>query len=72
MHDLLLQSGWDSFLYGAPVVGMLFLSVFKLDSLVSMPKPRLRSHRPLTGTCADGQPLGCDPDGRVWPTHRRL
>lgn len=71
MHEPLLQSVYDFFLYGVPVVGLLLFSIFKLDALISAPKKRLRRRPAVAGTRADGEPLGCDPDGRLWPAQRR-
>jgi hypothetical protein len=71
MHEPVLQSVRDTFLYGLPVMGLLLFSLLKLDAVISAPKNRLRRRPPVAGTSADGEPLGCDPDGRIWPAGRR-
>jgi hypothetical protein len=71
MHEPVFQSIRDTFLYGLPVMGLLLFSLLKLDATISAPKNRLRTRPPVAGTRADGEPLGCDPDGRLWPARRR-
>jgi hypothetical protein len=67
MHEPVLQSVCDTFLYGLPVLGLLLFSLLKLDAVIAAPKNHLRSRPPVAGTTAAGEPLGCDPDGRIWP-----
>lgn len=70
MHEPLLQSNWDCFLYGLPVLGLLFFSMFRLDTLISTPRDGRHRRRVPARNRANGEPLGCDPDGRPWPVRR--
>jgi hypothetical protein len=38
MHDIALQSGWETFLLVAPLVGLLLVGIFRLDTRVASPK----------------------------------
>ncbi|MGO8934116.1 MAG: hypothetical protein ACLPLZ_11905 [Terracidiphilus sp.] len=66
MHDIALQSGWETFLLAAPFVGMVLVGVFRLDQIAANPKDQ-RGRRPrLTGSDDRGRLLLSDPDGRPW------
>ena len=66
MHDIALQSGWETFLLAAPFVGMILVGVFRLDEIAANPN-RQRSRRPgLNGNDENGRLLLSDPDGRPW------
>ena len=72
MHETVLNSGWDTFLYAVPVLFMLVVGVFRLDELFAAPKQNARPPQPPSGIDEDGQPLLCDPDGRpFYPTRTR-
>ena len=72
MHETVLNSGWDTFLYAVPVLLMLFVGVFRLDELFVTSRQGSRRHRLATGTDENGQPMLCDPDGRPFrPRGRR-
>jgi hypothetical protein len=64
VHETVLNSGWDTFLYAVPVIFMLVVGVFRLDELFAAPRQNARTPRPPSGIDKDGQPLLCDPDGR--------
>ena len=64
MHETVLNSGWDTFLYALPVLLMLFVGVFRLDELFVTPRQGPRRQRPATGTDENGRQVLCDPDGR--------
>jgi len=64
MHGIALQSGWESFLLAAPIVGMVVVGVFRLDEIAANPG---RGRRPrLPGNDENGRVLMSDPDGRPW------
>ena len=66
MHDIALQSGWETFLLAAPFVGMILVGVFRLDEIAANPN-RQRGRRPgLNGNDENGRLLLSDPDGRPW------
>ena len=66
MHDIALQSGWETFLLAAPFVGMVLVGVFRLDEIAANPNHQ-RGRRPsLTGNDENGRLLLSDPDGRQW------
>jgi hypothetical protein len=40
MQGIALQSGWETFLLAAPLVGMILVGVFRLDQIATNPKSR--------------------------------
>ena len=59
----LVKSGWDTALLAAPMLGLLFLSLFRVDAIFSAP-PR----RPGSQKHGAHLPVPfCDPDCRPWP-----
>jgi hypothetical protein len=68
----ILTSNRDALLVAIPFVTLLFISVFRLDQLVSMPKAKHGRRRPVGGTDQSGQPILCDPDGRIAGTNRQI
>jgi hypothetical protein len=62
VQGIALQSGWETFLLAAPIVGMILVGVFRLDQIATNPKSH--SHRPrLTGNDESGRTLLSDPGG---------
>jgi hypothetical protein len=66
MHEVVLQSDWDTFLYAVPLILALLIGFFRLDEHISSPQRKNRVRRTLTGCDANGEPLFSDPDGRPW------
>lgn len=64
MHDTVLNSGLDTFLFAVPFLFMLLGGIFHLDELVAAPKPATKRRQMPVGTDERGEPLLCDPDGR--------
>jgi hypothetical protein len=70
LHDIALQSGWETFLLAAPFVGMVLVGVFRLDEIATNSK---RGQRPrfngpgFNGNDENGRMLLSDADGRPWP-----
>jgi hypothetical protein len=69
MTETVLNSGWDTFLFGVPVLFSLVVGVFHLDELFAAPKQKEMARRPGSGFDQDGRPQLFDPDGR--PSHPR-
>ena len=64
MHESVLNSGWETFLYGVPVIFMLVVGVFRLDELIAAPKRGPRAQRLAVSVDENGKQMLCDPDGR--------
>ncbi|MGB8831109.1 MAG: hypothetical protein WCC95_03080 [Candidatus Sulfotelmatobacter sp.] len=45
VQGIALQSGWETFLLAAPLVGMILVGVFRLDKLATNPDPGRRPQR---------------------------
>ena len=64
MQGIALQSGWETFLLAAPIVGMILVGVFRLDEIAANSG---RTSRPrIPGNDENGRVLSTDPDGRPW------
>lgn len=63
MQGMALQSGWETFLLAAPVVGMILVAVFRLDVIAANAS---RTYPRAPGNDENGHPLLTDPDGRTW------
>ena len=66
MHDIALQSGWETFLLAAPLVGMVLVGIFRLD-VIAAAQSHTANRRPPSGVDEKGNILFTDPDGRPWP-----
>ena len=66
MRDVALQSGWESFLLAAPLMGMVLVGIFRLDAIAAAPKSERNPHRPPSGIDENDRMLLSDPDGRLW------
>ena len=74
MHDIALQSGWESFLLAAPFVGMVLVGVFRLDKIATNSGlgQRSQSDGPsfngpgFDGNDENSRMLLTEPDGRPW------
>lgn len=67
MPDPILQSGWETFLLAIPLVGLLLVTLFRLDEMIASPKRGKAVPRPACGCDENGRVLLSDPDGRPWP-----
>jgi hypothetical protein len=72
LHDIALQSGWETFLLATPFVGMVLVGVFRLDEIATNSS---RGQRPRFNGLSfngsgfnendeNGRILLSDPDGR--------
>ena len=68
MQDPILASGLDTVLVALPLVALMAFGVFRLDSILALPEGRFRQTPRPCGMDEHGEPIGCDPDGRVWGT----
>jgi hypothetical protein len=69
MHEMVLSSGRDAMLVAIPLLGLLLVGFFRLDSLLAAPRVESlenRKRRPAPGLSAEGEPLVSDPDGVRW------
>ena len=71
MHDILLKSGWETILVAVVFIGILFLSIFGLDTVIGAPKRSGKLHPRGGGKDRDGSPVYSDPDGRQWKRRRK-
>ena len=71
MHETILTSGRDTLLVALPFIGMLMVGLFRLDELIVVPKEVKAISRRPGGMDVNGEPIVCDPDGRVWKGRRR-
>jgi hypothetical protein len=65
MHEDFIISSRDTVLIAIPFVFILFVCVFRLDSVFAMPKRVISRQRPASGLDQDGECILTDPDGRV-------
>ena len=72
VHDALLKSGWETALVAIPFIGLLFIIVFRLDTLIGASKKTGKPRRPASGTDRDGVGYYSDPDGRQWKERRKV
>ena len=66
MHDSVLKSGLDALLLAVPFLGVLFIAMFRLDTIIAAPKHAAGLRHPPSGTDKHGRVLFSDPDGRLW------
>jgi hypothetical protein len=71
MQGIALQSGWETFLLAAPLVGMILVGVFRLDQIATNPKSHGHLPRP-TENNENGQILLSTPTGAADPTRAIL
>ena len=71
MDQSILMSGRDTLLVATPLLLMIFFSVFRLDQILARPKVSSIRRRPACGVDEFGEPILCDPDGRLSGTPRR-
>jgi hypothetical protein len=69
VHPHPLTEGWDVFVFGIPLVALLFFGYFRLDETFTTKK---RTPVPTPGPIPvierDGKSMCTDPDGRPWET----
>jgi hypothetical protein len=66
MQDLVLNPGWDTFLVASGFIVTMIMGVFQLDAALASPKGGRRLFNRASGMDENGDPILCDPDGRVW------
>jgi hypothetical protein len=60
------KSGWDLFLFGVPLIALLFFGFFRLDEVFTARKSGERDRRPSSKPEPKKSLIGTDPDGRSW------
>ena len=60
------RSGWDVFLFGIPLIALLFFGFFRLDEVFTARKNTKQDRRPTPTRERRKNPMGTDPDGRSW------
>lgn len=70
VEQTLLKSGWDTVLFGGPLIGFLLIGFFRLDEIFSAPKRVDRRHRARSAADPQLRPEFSDPDGRPWRIRR--
>jgi hypothetical protein len=59
------RAGWDLFLFGVPLIGMLIFGFFRLDEVFTRKKGTPVA-RPSPVPQRSKRIVGTDPDGRAW------
>ena len=60
------KSGWDLFLFGVPLIALLFFGFFRLDEVFTARKSDERDRSPSSKPEPKKSLIGTDPDGRSW------
>lgn len=60
-----LPSNMDAILVAIPMVGLLFVGMFRLDEIIAKPQKRPERRRAMAGSDKNGSPLCIDPDGTM-------
>jgi hypothetical protein len=68
VQGIALQSGWETFLLAAPLVGMVLVGVFRLDKLATNPDPSRRPRR--NGNGENREVRLSDPNPSPWTNSR--
>lgn len=66
MNDPNLKTGWDTALFVAPMLALLFMSIFRLDTVYSASRRRPASGGQMRFSEPDVPLTFSDPDGRPW------
>jgi hypothetical protein len=69
VHPHPLTQGWDVYVFGIPLIVLLFFGYFRLDETFTRKKrtpPPAPSRMPVVDF--DGKSMCTDPDGRPWET----
>jgi hypothetical protein len=61
----ILISSRDTLLITIPFVLMLLISMFRLDEMIAAPRRSVGRRRSACGVDEFGEPILCDPDGRL-------
>ncbi len=65
MDQHILISTRDTLLFAVPFFFMLLITLFRLDQIIAAPKGSFTQQRPRCGVDPTGEPILCDPDGRL-------
>ena len=70
MHETVLNSDWDTFLFAGPALFMLVMGIFRLDELLVAHRRGARTRRPAFSVDENGRTVLCDPDGHPFHLKR--
>lgn len=71
MHPLTLHPGWDTFVFGIPLIALLFFGYFRVDQLFVTRKSKpVASRQPVPTFSEATEKMYSDPDGRPWDERR--
>jgi len=71
MHPITVTAGWDTFVFGLPLIALLFFGYFKVDELFVKRKSKPASRkRPVPSMHEATEKMCSDPDGRPWGKER--
>ena len=72
MHQATLNTGWDTFVFGIPLIALLFIGYFRLDEFFTSSKNAPASRpRPIPTSVKECSTMLSDPDGRPWNSQPR-
>jgi hypothetical protein len=71
MHQATVLSGLDTFIFGAPLIALLFFGYFRLDESFTSRKVPVSRPRPIPAGVEECSTMLTDPDGRPWTSHPR-
>jgi hypothetical protein len=60
-----IQSDMNALLVAIPMVGLLFVGMFRLDELFGKTQKKTKRRREIAGVDQNGMPICLDPDGNV-------
>ena len=67
MDTVASKAGWDVYLFGIPLIGLLVFGFFRLDQVFTSRKaPSLEAARPSKDGKRQEKSMLSDPDGRPW------
>ena len=71
MHQATLNTGLDTFIFGIPLIALLFFGYFRLDEIFTSKNAPVPQPRPIATAVKDCSTMLTDPDGRPWKSQPR-
>ena len=68
MHQATMNAEWDTFIFGIPLIALLFFGYFRLDELFTAKSAPAPQPRPIPTSVKECHSMLTDPDGRPWST----
>jgi hypothetical protein len=66
-----MQSEMSTLMVAIPLVGLLFVGMFRLDELFGKTQKKTKRRREVAGVDENGMPICLDPDGQVLVSVRK-